>query len=749
VYFTDGTKTNISITGGTFDRNALVGIDLNDGSASGITITGNHVVGNGDSGIGVLGAEGPGANLIDGNVVTDNGRFGIEIKVPTGNSQAGGPGSVVVSNNAVTRTVAATDARDYAGIAVFRRAAGTLNADQPSGVVVSDNMVSGYHRKAVGSTGDGFGIVVEGLGHVVTGNIVSDNDVDIQIQSDNTDTNDQGTQYFDRGSASASSAMINGNIILTSTTADLRNVGAPNTDATCNAYDSATGPAASKVVGQFTTVPFSVSANMAAPCAIPTAVTATAGDSSADVSWTAPAANSGPAVTGYLVTASPGGATCITTGALTCTVTGLVNGTAYTFTVQATNAQGSGAASAPSAPVTPFAVASEAPAGSPDFNPIDPQRVFDTRAAQSPNALRTVAKTQVGGANVLEVKMTDLAGFVPALGVGAVSLNVTVTNPAEAGFVTVYPCGARDLVASVNYLAGQTVSNAVIAPVSGTGTVCFFSNVPTDIVVDVNGWMTSGRGFTGVSQQRIFDTRPDNSPDALLTVQKTPISGGTSVQVHVTGVAGVPAGVGAVSLNVGATNSAAGGFITVSPCGTREVVSNVNFAAGETVSNAVVATVSADGNVCFFSSATADLVVDINGWFSGTSDYTGVTPTRVFDTRAGESPDAIRNVTKAKIGGATYLQVQMTDLAGRVPATRVSAVSLNVAVTNPEAAGFVTVYPCGSLNVVSNLNYVAGQTVSNAALVPVSASGTVCFYSMVPTDIVVDLNGWFSTRATF
>ncbi len=748
VYFTDGTKTNISITGGTFDRNALVGIDLNDGSASGITITGNEVVGNGDSGIGVLGAKGPGANVIDGNTVTDNGRFGIEIKLPTGNSQASGPGSVVVSNNIVTRTMAATDARDYAGIAVFRRAGSAFNADQPSGVVVSDNMVSGYHRKPIGSTGDGFGIVVEGLGHVVTGNIVSDNDVDIQIQSNNT-ADAENNPGFDRGNASASSAVINGNTILASTTADLRNVGAPITDATCNAYDNATGPEASKIVGLFVTVPFYVSPNTTVPCGIPTAATATAGDSSADVSWTAPAAHSGPAITGYLVTASPGGATCTTAGARTCTVTGLTNGTAYTFTVQATNVQGSGASSAPSAPVTPFAVASEAPPGGPDFNPIDPQRVFDTRAGQSPNALRTVAKTQVGGANVLEVKMTDLAGFVPALGVGAVSLNVTVTNPAGAGFVTVYPCGVRDLVASVNYLAGQTVSNAVIAPVSATGTVCFFSNVPADLVVDVNGWMTSGRGFTGISQQRIFDTRPGNSPDALLTVQKTPISGGTSVQVHVTGVAGVPAGVGAVSLNVGATNSVAGGFITVYPCGTRDLVSSVNFAAGQTVSNAVIATVSADGNVCFFSSATADLVVDINGWFSATSDFTGVTPTRVFDTRAGESPDAVRTVTKAKIGGAVTLEVKMTDLAGRVPATGVSAVSLNVAVANPDAAGFVTVYPCGALNLVASVNFAAGQTVSNAVLVPVSATGTVCFYSMVPADIVVDLNGWFSTRATF
>ena len=344
--------------------------------------------------------------------------------------------------------------------------------------------------------------------------------------------------------------------------------------------------------------------------------------------------------------------------------------------------------------------------------------------------------------------MTNLPGFVPLLGVGAVSLNITVTNPDASGFVTAYPCGTRELVANVNYLAGQTVANAAVVPVSATGTVCFYSLVPTDIVVDINGWLSAGRGFTAVTPKRVFDTRPGNSPDALRVVPKTPVVGGTSMMVNVTEIAGVPAGAGAVTLNVGVTNPVAGGFITVYPCGTRDFVSNVNYAAGQTVSNAVIATVAADGNVCFFASATTDLVVDVSGWFSTTSDFKGVTPTRMFDTRPGQSANALRTVAKAKIGGATILEVQMTDIAGVPAAAGVSAVSLNVAVANPDADGFVTAFPCGARNLISSVNYTTGATVSNAVLVPVSATGTVCFFSMVPTDIVVDLNGWFSTAAT-
>jgi hypothetical protein len=74
------------------------------------------------------------------------------------------------------------------------------------------------------------------------------------------------------------------------------------------------------------------------------------------VTWTAPASTGGSAITGYTVTSSPGAKTCTTAGTLGCTVSGLINGTAYTFTVTATNGVGTGPASSPSSSVTPAAV---------------------------------------------------------------------------------------------------------------------------------------------------------------------------------------------------------------------------------------------------------------------------------------------------------------------------------------------------------------------------------------------------------
>jgi large repetitive protein len=86
----------------------------------------------------------------------------------------------------------------------------------------------------------------------------------------------------------------------------------------------------------------------------PTAVAATPGDASATVSWSAPASDGGSPITGYTVTANPGSHTCTwSSGPLTCTVLGLSNGTATTFSVEAENAAGFGPPSDPSAPVTP------------------------------------------------------------------------------------------------------------------------------------------------------------------------------------------------------------------------------------------------------------------------------------------------------------------------------------------------------------------------------------------------------------
>jgi hypothetical protein len=376
----------------------------------------------------------------------------------------------------------------------------------------------------------------------------------------------------------------------------------------------------------------------------------------------------------------------------------------------------------------------------PILAPVDPARLFDTRPGEAQGTV-TVTKQKIGGDTILKVKVLGKSGL-PASGVGAVSLNVTVADPDGGGFVTVYPCGTRPNVSSVNFVASQVVPNAVIAPLSAEGEVCFYSNVPTHLIADVNGWLATSSGFATVEPARLFDTRPGEA-QGTVSITKQKIGGATELRVKVTGASGVPAvGVGAVSLNVTVADPEGAGFVTVYPCGTRPLVSSLNFVASQVVPNAVIAPLSAGGEVCFFSNTATHLLADVNGWFATSAGFATVTPSRVFDTRAGEAQGTVA-ITKQRIGGDTILKVKFTGASG-IPASGVGAVSLNVTAVEPSGAGFVTVYPCGPQPGVSSLNFVAGQVVPNAVIAPVSASGEVCFFSNVSTDLIADVNGWFS-----
>lgn len=217
----NGFKQNITITNNVVKNNSCCGIELQDGTASGVTITGNDIQDNADNGIGVVGLKGgAGANLIANNVIRNNGRFGIEIKLPDGTGAETGDGSIVVRDNLVERTLPTTDQRDLAGIAAFRRGwvAGNNNVDIPTGVVIKGNTVNGYTQP---STSDGFGIVVEGTNMAVYDNTLNNNDVGIQRQAGHLpytpNTNVDGNQnnladlYFGRGNSPVVCAVIGAN----------------------------------------------------------------------------------------------------------------------------------------------------------------------------------------------------------------------------------------------------------------------------------------------------------------------------------------------------------------------------------------------------------------------------------------------------------------------------------------------------------------------------------------------------------
>src|SRR6185437_12527043 len=126
------------------------------------------------------------------------------------------------------------------------------------------------------------------------------------------------------------------------------------------------------------------------------------------------------------------------------------------------------------------------------------------------------------------------------------------------------------------------------------------------------------------------------------------------------------------------------------------------------------------------------------------SNYIPVAPTRVLDTRKGVG------APKAKIAANGTVAVDVTSgVAGAPAASTITAVVLNVTITNPTVGGYITAYPDGGTRPKSsNLNFSAGETVPNLATVKVG-NGKVDLYngSGGTSDLIADVQGYYVDAA--
>ena len=369
---------------------------------------------------------------------------------------------------------------------------------------------------------------------------------------------------------------------------------------------------------------------------------------------------------------------------------------------------------------------------------------------------------------VVGVSMNSPGGAlvsVPADASG-VSLNITMVRPSGRGYSSVWPCqDERPVVSSLNAQAGEVIANNVIAPISDEGTVCFYSSVGTDFVVDVAGWF-GGTGdpdgvepFVGLLPERRVDTRSG------LGGRSTRVTPASPLVIPVAGLAArlpdgtpvsVPDDAVAAAVNVTVTRASARGYATIWPCGTpRPLASNVNFTSTIPTGNGVIAPIGEDGTICVHTSTSADVIVDLAGYFGGPDDstaageapFTASTPTRLVDTRDGlgtpAAPVQADQSLRIQVRGAALDDPTGSSNTLEIP-DDASAVAMNLTVVRPSANGFATVWPCGSDRpLASNLNYVAGRNRANAVVAPIGADGTVCVSVNRASHVVVDVAGWF------
>ena len=255
-----------------------------------------------------------------------------------------------------------------------------------------------------------------------------------------------------------------------------------------------------------------------------------------------------------------------------------------------------------------YFVASDGAGG--DYVPLTPQRITDTRAGSG----YADADQTLGANSTLDIQVAGEGG-VPAKGVSAALLNVTVTDTTASSFLSVNPeAESNPATSSLNWGAGVTVANRVVVPLSASGQITVFNALGrADVVVDVSGYFTAGTSsaaaaslFYPISPTRVLDTRVDGNQ----------LEGSSFLGEQFAGVDGVSGQATAIVANLTSTDTSEASYFTLSPQEAVPTTSDLNWLPGVTVANLDIAALNSAGDVYLYNpEGRADAVIDVFGYF--------------------------------------------------------------------------------------------------------------------------------------
>lgn len=337
----------------------------------------------------------------------------------------------------------------------------------------------------------------------------------------------------------------------------------------------------------------------------------------------------------------------------------------------------------------------------------------------------------------------------------AVAINLTSVNSNGNGYLQALPTRAATIgsTSTLNLSSLGARANFAIVPIGANGSISIYLQAGGDAVIDVygsfvpaGGTTASGR-FVAVQPERWVDTRePTQQPIYGFGVGgPRPMSAGETVIVPRLGATAVPAaGVAALVVNVTGTNVAAPGWLRAEPVGAAGLThSTVNIVPGDSAANLAIVPVDANGAIAVSTLQPTDVVVDVIGYVtnaaapqSGRGLFVAVSPGRLSDTREIASPYGIGEVRLA-------VPVGQAPPRAAVPANA-SGVAVNLTVTEPAVSGWLRAWPqFGTQPPTSNVNYAAGSTVANGALIGLDA-GALLVQMNQPGHVIIDVNGYFT-----
>ena len=360
------------------------------------------------------------------------------------------------------------------------------------------------------------------------------------------------------------------------------------------------------------------------------------------------------------------------------------------------------------------------------FIPITPCRIVDTRNSDGP----------FGGPILVGNSSRDFQLPAGSCGIPvdaqAYSLNFTIVPQSWVGYLSVWPKGQPQPLASLLNSDGRIKANAAIVPAGLLGAITVFASQSTHMIIDVNGYFVpasnpAALGYYPVTPCRIADTRLG-----------APLSSGIKENFSVLAApCGIPASAKAYSLNLTAIPIKPIGYLSTWPAGqSQPMVSTLNTESLEVTANAAIVPAGTNGDIAIYSSDPTDLVIDINGYFApatanGALSLFNVTPCRVLDTRAVDGPFA------------RTLGINVTDSVCNV-STDAQAYVLNATAVPTSSLGFLSLWRNDApWPGTSTLNADDMAVTSNMGIIPAN-NGQINAFASSTTNLILDISAYFA-----
>ena len=375
------------------------------------------------------------------------------------------------------------------------------------------------------------------------------------------------------------------------------------------------------------------------------------------------------------------------------------------------------------------------------FIALTPTRLLDTRTPTDITNGHPIGTAQTVTLKVRGPSPTSTP--VPSTAT-AVAVNITAVGATTPTVVTVWPAGtARPTTSNLNLNNAGAVANFAIVNIQPNGSIDIYNNAGTvNVIIDVVGYYTPTTAYNTLTPTRLLDTR---TPTDITNGH--PIGTAQTVTLKVRGPSPtstpVPSTATAVAVNITAVGATTPTVVTVWPAGTaRPTTSNLNLNNAGAVANFAIVNIQPNGSIDIYNNAgTVNVIIDVVGYYTPTTAYNTLTPTRLLDTR---TPTDITNGHPIGTAQTVTLKVRgPSPTSTPVPSTA-TAVAVNITAVGATTPTVVTVWPAGTARpTTSNLNLNNAGAVANFAIVNIQPNGSIDIYNNAGTvNVIIDVVGY-------